>query len=182
MIDNSLLQLQHFMQTNGYLISFSGKLTQSIIEELGEAVKKYLEAEERRQTDIFNIFSIFIEQTQNMKNYGLSKKDTDSYEAVAQSSIVTIGRTSTGNYVCSGNLIDRQDIPALTGILEGLAGLNSDELKRLYKEKRKLELPEGSLGAGLGLIEMARKTKRPLEFSFTPIDERFSFFSLKAEV
>ena len=34
-------------------------------------------------------------------------------------------------------------------------------------------------GAGLGFVDMARKSGQKLHFDFEPIDEHFSFFSLK---
>ncbi len=37
-------------------------------------------------------------------------------------------------------------------------------------------------GAGIGLIEIARRVSKPLEFDFVTIDERTAFFALKASV
>jgi hypothetical protein len=42
-------------------------------------------------------------------------------------------------------------------------------------------LPD-SMGAGVGLIEMARKASRPLEYSVEKIDDKFSFFELRVIV
>jgi hypothetical protein len=62
--------------------------------------------------------------------------------------------------------------------VDELRSLGPDELKALYKERRKNPPPEGSRGAGLGLIEMARKASRPIEIDFTPVDETLSFLSI----
>jgi len=40
----------------------------------------------------------------------------------------------------------------------------------------------GSKGAGLGLIEMARKGSEPIEYSFLSIDDNFSFFTISVVV
>jgi hypothetical protein len=37
-------------------------------------------------------------------------------------------------------------------------------------------------GAGLGFIDIARKTGNPLEYHFEPIDEKNSFFLLKTSI
>jgi hypothetical protein len=183
-MNHKLLELQMLLRENGLLITFSGKFTQSIIEELGEAVKKYLETEERPQNAIFNLFSIFIEQTQNIKNYCSSKQGADYSDRISDSCIVTIGKTETGgNYVCSGNQIQNSDISKLVQVLEEINKLDKEELKKMYKNKRKQEVTsmEGP-GAGLGLIDIARKVRQPLEYSFTEVDSQFSFFTLKAIV
>jgi hypothetical protein len=181
-MSGSLLELQHTLRQHGLLISFSGKFTQEIIEELGEAVKKYLETEERPKTDIFNLFSIFIEQTQNIKNYCMSKAGTEAYEHISSSCIITIGRTDSGNYVSSGNLVENDNVVRLTAILDELNQLNKPDLKKLYKEKLKMDVPPDSQGAGIGLVDIARKAAQPLEYTITPIDGHYSFFTLRAVV
>lgn len=182
MIGNNLLDIQKKLRENGILISFSGRFSQAIIEELGEAVKKYLEMEQSPRNHIFHIFSIFIEQTQNIKNYCMSKESTAFHENIANSCMVTIGRTELGNYICSGNIIEESDIPGLVGKIEKLILLDKTELKKLYKETLKQEIAPDSLGAGIGLIDMARKASYPLEYSITKLDDQYSFFTLKAVV
>ncbi|TDF97494.1 SiaB family protein kinase [Paenibacillus piri] len=181
-MSNSLLELQHTLSQYGLLISFSGTFTQEIIEELGEAVKKYLETEERPKTDIYNVFSIFIEQTQNIKNYCMSQKGTETYEQISSSCIITIGRSGDGNYISSGNLVLKENVSKLAGILDQLNGLDKADLKKLYKEKLKQEAFSDQPGAGIGLVDIARKAAQPLEYTFTPVDAQFSFFTLRAVV
>ena len=59
-----LLEIQKVLQNYGVLINFSGRFTQAIIEELGDAVKKYLEDDSMSQGDTYNVFSVFIRKLQ----------------------------------------------------------------------------------------------------------------------
>ena len=52
----------------------------------------------------------------------------------------------------------------------------------MYKETLRSEPEEGSKGAGVGFIEIARRASRPIEFDFTEFDDRFAFFALEAEI
>ena len=177
-----MLDLQQVLRKQGVLISFSGRFSQAIIEELGDAVKRYLETEAISQNETYNVFSIFIEQTQNVKNYG-AKYETDPARAkIAGSGIVTIGKSEEGYFVSSGNLVDKKDAIWLRERIEALAGLDKPALKRLYKEQMKKDLVPGASGAGLGLIDMAKRSSRSLEFSIVQQDEQFSFFTLKVHV
>src|SRR5690606_32644745 len=133
-----MLDIQRSLQMQGILISFSGRLSQALIVEYGEAVKKYLEIEDKPQNEIFNIFSIFIEQTQNINNYCAKKSGSAYSETIAQSSIVTIGKTDDKSYVCSGNIIEKQDQEVLTSYIETIIHMDKKELKAKYKEKLKL--------------------------------------------
>ncbi|MFZ7102889.1 MAG: SiaB family protein kinase [Peptococcaceae bacterium] len=181
-MNNSLLKLHDMLRSQGVLISFSGKFSQEIIEELGQAVRKYLETEEKPSTDIYNTFSIFVEQTQNIKKYCTQKQGSGYYEKIADSCIIVIGKTDNGIYISSGNLLENSDIAGLVGKLEKLIPLDKTELKKLYKAKLKEEISNWSQGAGLGLVDMARKASIPLKYSVTRLDDGFSFFTLKAIV
>ncbi len=178
-----MLEVQHLLRSRGILISFTGKLTQGLIVEYGEAVKSYLEVNERPQNEVFDIFSLFIEQTQNINKYCAIQSGHPLYELIAHSSIVTIGKSDqNGSYVCSGNLIKNSDIDALRDHLDILIQSDKATLKTMYKTKLKDGLAPSSMGAGLGLIDMARKAKIPLQYSFIKQDEILSFFTLKAIV
>lgn len=181
-MEMNLLDLQKVLQNYGALISFSGRFTQAVIEELGDAVKKYLETEAMSQNDTYNVFSVFIEQTQNIKNYSFKKNGFPIGDKIANSGIIAIGKSDEGYFVSAGNIIENKDIPALTARLDEIAMQDKAGLKRLYKEQMKKTIPPGSTGAGLGLIDMARRAKRPLSHSIVSLDEQISFFTLKVYV
>jgi hypothetical protein len=60
--------------------------------------------------------------------------------------------------------------------------MSKDELKALYKEQLRAAPEEGSKGAGLGFMEIARRASKPIEFDFTEIDANYVFFALKATI
>ncbi len=180
-MDLNLLDLQKRLQKNGVLITFSGRFTQEIIEELGDAVRKYMETEST-QHKTHDVFAVFIEQTQNVKNYASSRSECAIGEKIANSGIVAIGKDEEGYFVSSGNMLATDDVRALKGKLSTLASLDKVELKKLYKEQMKKTLDLESVGAGLGLIDMARRASGQLHYSIQDIDEQISFFTLKVQV
>lgn len=184
MNNNHLLEVQSLLRNNGVLIAFSGRLSQQLIEEYGEAVKTYLENEHQSTKEIIHTFSIFIEQTQNIKNYCGNRQASAAKDRIAQSSVVTIGMNDQGNFICSGNLVEDADIPEMKARIDAILQLNKDELKKLYKDRLRQSLSDNqaSAGAGIGLIDMARKATLPLEYTVTSQEEGLSFFTLKAVV
>lgn len=178
----NLIDVLNTLQSYGVLISFSGRFSQKIIEELGDAVKKYLETEAISQKETYNVFSVFIEQTQNIKNYSAEKSNTPLKDRIANSGIVAIGKSEAGYFVSSGNLVESADVPLLADRLEAITLKDKADLKKLYKEQIKKEVPPGTTRAGLGLIEMARKASQPLKYSMIKIDEEVYFFNLMVQV
>jgi hypothetical protein len=73
-------------------------------------------------------------------------------------------------------------VPRLHARLTRIREMSKDELKALYKEQLRADPEEGSKGAGLGFMEIARRASKPLEFDFTEIDANFVFFALKATI
>jgi len=79
--------------------------------------------------------------------------------------------------IVTGNLIDNVNIPPLKKQFDDVNALNKDELKILYKKA----LAEGELskkgGAGLGLIDIAKKSAQKLEYEFqSAIDHKSMFY------
>lgn len=177
----NLLELQQVLQENGVLISFSGRFTQEIIEELGDAVQKYMKLE-TEQHITHDVFAVFIEQTQNVKNYTVSQAETPDGEAIVNSGIVAIGKENGNYFISSGNLIRPADAEVLTENLKQIELLDKAELKKLYKKQLRKEPNPGETSAGLGFIDMARRASAPLFYSIQQKSEQVSFFTLKVQI
>lgn len=172
------------MKDRRILFSYCGPIDQASIEGVGSTLRRNLELESADHVSKMSVFSIFIEQVQNILNYSEDKlkADTDPDNEL-RVGIVIIGREESGEYsVYCGNRIYTADAPRLEQWIGHLSALSKDELKQLYKERRRMEPEPGSKGAGLGLIEMARKAGRPMEYGFTAIDGQYSFFTMKVVV
>ncbi len=180
----SLYQLYTELRAKRILFCYSGPIAQTSIEGVGVTLRKNLEAEEAGNTTTLSVFSIFIEQVQNILNYSAEKLNRDEQdENELRVGIVVIGHEQSGDYfVYCGNKIYHQDIARLKNSIDDIRNLNKDELKVLYRERRKMENEPGGKGAGLGLIEMARRSAAPIDYSFEEIDDEFSFFSIKVVV
>lgn len=187
MISENLNSIVKEMNQQGVIISFNGSFTQNIIEEMGEAIKKYIEEDKKEDNDetrSYDIFSVYIELSQNIKNYFQKKMKSNigsDFFKLAFESIIIIGKEKSEYYVCSGNIIDNADINVLKQSIDYINSLNKEELKKYFKEKLKTKR-NNEYGAGLGLIDMVKKSKNPLEYLFVERNEKYSFFILKANI
>ncbi len=163
------------------LICFSGPFSHSIIEELGNAVKKYLEIEQLTKASLMDVFSIFIEQTQNVRNYACMKTAEGNSDHDFNCGIVVIGKAGEKHVVSAGNIVERRDIAGAIDRLDSLRPMDKQALKAAYKEQLRNSQSDPK-GGGLGLIDMARKASEPLEYAIREIDDRYCFFSMKATV
>jgi hypothetical protein len=161
------------------LLCFNGPFSQGLIEELGEALKKHVQNETEPSSSAFDVFTAYIEVAQNIREYAISK----GYDEKQASATVVISQDIDGRYVISaGNFVEPADGPILVERINALARMDKTELKQLYKKRLK-EPREGNSGAGLGLIDLARKANVPFSgFSF-PVDSGTRcFFTLRVVI
>lgn len=89
-------------------------------------------------------------------------------------------RNKAGNYyIASGNLIEARHVTNLKSKIENINKLDQEELKNLYLKVLGTDEISSKGGAGLGLIEMARKSGKKLESEFRKINNRLAFFYLQ---
>jgi hypothetical protein len=78
--------------------------------------------------------------------------------------------------------VKNENLPSLRHALEHINSLDKDGLKELYKEIIKNTTISVKGGAGLGFVDMARKSGEKLEWSFIPMNDDQSFFCLKVNI
>lgn len=174
-----LQQLKESLEEYRVLICFSGQFSQGIVEQMCEFIKGQMTEGEVTKVNPMKVISIFVEQAQNIINYNLESMSHRYYDQLLESSIVTIGKTADGFFVTSGNIMDKQDLDPLVEKIEFLNSLGLVELKQYYKEvMRRDSLGANGRGAGLGLIQMARTAKSPLEYMNYSINDQLTYFQI----
>lgn len=79
--------------------------------------------------------------------------------------------------LASTNLVETKNLGTLKDALDSLQNLSKEELKEMYLNALGNNMMSEKGGGGLGLIEMARKTKNPPQYHFDQVnDEYFNFF------
>lgn len=172
-----LFSLQQTYDQQRIMLCFNGPLSKSLIEEIGNALRNYMQRENATASSAMDVFGAYIELTQNIRHYA-ARKGASEAEA---SATVVIARDAEGRYVVSaGNIVDAADGPELEARVKALAAIDKTQLKAQYKEQlRKPREGGASSGAGLGLIDLARKASEPLACSLRKLDDRRAFFSMR---
>jgi len=182
MADFDLYSLRNVFTEYGVMICFNGPFSHSVIEELGIAVRKYLESNDAPKNCIADVFAVFIEQAQNLKNYTSSGPFSEPEYARYKNGTLVIAREGDRYIVSSGNFVRDEDCPALEQSLSSVRVLDKLQLKALYKERLRSASPAASGGAGLGFIDMARKASDPLAFSVRRLADGSTFFNISVSI
>ncbi len=78
--------------------------------------------------------------------------------------------------ISQGNMIRNDQMTVLKAKLDRINTMNQEELKEQYKSILAEAAISEKGGAGLGLIEIARRSGNKIRYKFEPVDEAFSFF------
>lgn len=84
--------------------------------------------------------------------------------------------------LASGNVIEKDHVAELKIKLDKINGMDAEELKDYYKHVLANTGLSEKGGAGLGLIEMARRSGNKLAYDFEPINDKLSYFYFRSKV
>ena len=101
----------------------------------------------------------------------------------AGTGLIAIVKENNLFYIISGNMIELSMKDLLNEKLTKISQLDDEQLKSLYKATQKGgDKLEGIKSAGLGFIDMARKSDKPIKWHFQDVDDAKTFFSLQITI
>lgn len=160
----------------GYCGSFTDKLTRMLIEISEQNIESHGNLTKLRKRITF----LMAECYQNIVRHGTNPHR--SVKIPTKSSAFFSTSRHGIFYITSANYIENEFREDIENKLKRVNDLSQDELKELYREVlQKGELSDKG-GAGLGIIEMARKSGSKLEYLFENVNEKLSVFYLQLKV
>jgi len=180
MLDIDLLSIRRDFDAKGILLCFNGPISSALIQELGHALKNYLQADQMPRSRSLDVFGVYIELTQNIRHYAQAR----GYSDLLGSATVVAGRYSEDRYwILAGNIVERTDGMVLQERVQALASMDKAALRAEYKRRLREPRSEDAVtGAGLGLVDIARRVVAPISCDLTETPDGRSFFSLLAIV
>lgn len=171
------------LERHQVLLSFKGALTPELVTALLGAVEvqmTVLEPEQRLRKRVFNVLMECLQNLYHHKAKSARNGLDDGMEGTQ--GVLMLARSDQGWQVLTGNFMAGHEVDRLKEQLERVNTLDGEQLRTFYMAT----LADGQYGqhggAGLGLIDIARKSGRKLEYGFVPYDADNAFFSLNVNV
>jgi len=152
---------------------YQGNFTNLVLGMATDLIKNHLETDKNLISLRNKLSFLMIESFQNIVRYA----DSNKIEEYELSKELFLTRNIGDNFhIITANLIENKKIGYVKEKLSEVNDLTESELKQLYiKILTNRKISEAG-GAGLGFIEMVRKTNEKLDFDFVPVNEEVSFF------
>lgn len=178
MSESNLVALREEFTHRNVLVCFNGPVSHGLIEEIGTAVRRYLESDAARGKAV-DVFAVYVEFSQNMKAY-LERKAFAAPERAAGT--ILVSRDGDRYAVTAGNVVANEDLPALRARIDALAGLDAAALKALHRQRLREGPPPGSAGAGVGLVDVARRCAGGIRYATWAAGPEHTLFGVTATI
>jgi len=159
------------MKEENILVVQKGDFAQESILPVLKIVDNNLKSVFKNSSSKKKVFHIIVELLQNISKHGFKNQKMSE-------GIILLGKTESDYTINAGNFIENNKVEALKNHLQDLNKLSSEDLKEFYFSKLKERYDPEKRGAGIGLIDIARRTSEPLVFNFEKIDNDKSFFTI----
>lgn len=168
------------MQVNSIILSFQGAVSQDLLSRLAANLKNKSLKENRAIGR--KVFGIFIELSQNVHLHSSEKSYSIKEDKPIGTGFLLVGEADDHYLISSSNMIKVEDtIPTLERC-RYINTLNPENLKKYYKEQRRMPQRKDKPGANIGLIDMARRSSNPIDASVYAFDEQNSIITLSIKL
>ena len=161
------------------ILVYEGEFTQEITKSVLAMAERNMDSVGEESNIKRKVFNVMVECLQNICKHA---DDVNVEKDVKNTAIFMIGKHDNEYIITSGNPIGNDKVESLNRKLQEINGLDKEGLKALYKEIIKNGDLSDKGGAGLGFVDMARKSGQKLEFDFQQINDKVSFFALKTKI
>jgi len=160
------------------ILSFSGEMNNQVVKSLVASMESSLGELGYQRFAIKKINSILIELLQNIINHGLPDD-----QSAGQWPRFKVMKDEVGLHISTVNAISAEEAKRLENIIVYVNGLTPEQIKTEYQERLVNGEFNAAGGAGLGFLNIKRKTPdRDLAFAFEAVNSTVSNFLITVTV
>lgn len=176
---NFIFDLHRTMMSQKLILVYQGDFTQESIKSILAMAERNIDSSGEDASIKRKVFNVMVESLQNIVKHSDELIDGEIHSHAA---IFLIGREDNKYTIMSGNPIRKDRVDSLIEKLDHINSLDKEGLKELYKSIIKNTTISEKGGAGLGFVDMARKSGGKIEFEAPEMSSGYCFFCLKVNV
>lgn len=162
------------------MLVYEGEVTQTITKAFTSMTDKGFEETADSPKTQKRVYHVMVECLQNICKHA-DDEETGQPESPGRG-IFMISHDETQYIVTTGNIVANDKVEIIKGMLTRFNALSPDEIKEEYKKMIKESRLSEKAGAGLGFIDIVKKTGNNIEYYFEKINDKTSFFIQKSAV
>ena len=158
---------------------YQGEINHSILKTFTSLTENNLR--EEVSTVKKRAFSVMVEALQNISMHSYNC-DKQAKEPNSGYGIILFSNSDKKLNIVTGNLIKKENVASLRRRIKFINKLSKEELRKYFRKLLKESYISVDGGAGLGFIDIAKKTQNQLTFKFHRINDEASLFIMSAQI
>jgi hypothetical protein len=175
---NHYFDIDRMMSDNELLLAYRDHITESTVQQLLSLTEMKLMQSGEEKKLRKRVFNILVECLQNIVNHG----DVGVENKKEVTSLLLLGRTDSDIFIITGNRILNSKIPSLEAKIKEINAWEHEDMRDIYSDHLGKSTYSEKGGAGLGLLDIYKRSGNKLEYSLARIDEEVSFLNLHVTV
>ncbi len=172
----SIHEFHLLMEENDIVMIYDGEFNQEITKSVLLMAEKNLNSEGIENSVRKKIYNVMVETLQNVcKHQHVGNSNI-------KSAVFMVGETNDHYKVISGNPIKTEHIDVVRSKIDLINSKDKEGLKQLFKELRINSTISDVGGAGLGFVDIVRKSENKLQYKFEEITKDIYFFTLLSKI
>ncbi len=169
------------LQSGESILTYKGFFSSPVLDDLLVMLEARLLSLGEKDVLRKKIFTICTEMLQNLfhrEDLRWQKGWISDYENV----IFRLDKSNNTYYISVGNFVDELTKSNLISKIDEVNSLSKEALKERYKEVLQTSEFTSKGGAGLGILDIARRSNEKMEYTIMPTSTDYSFFCIRVKV
>jgi hypothetical protein len=171
-----IVDFHRLMDAKNVVLIYEGEFNQAITKGVLSMSEQNFSGDAVNISVKKKVFNVMVEALQNICKHQYIDN------TLPKKAIFIVAENEQEVFIMSGNAIKKSNVPNLKEKLELINGLDKDGLKALYKDLRLKSTISEVGGAGLGFVDMARKSENKLEYKLDAINDEIDYFALSCKI
>jgi hypothetical protein len=173
---DTIFELYKTMKSDKIICAYHGSFNFTVVNGLLKTAKINLSLPEHNRTSAKKTYNVLVECLENIQKH--SEPELES----GNEAVFMLSQPVDGFLVAVGNLIPTLEKENLKRNIDQINNMSRDELKAHYREIIKNGSISNKGGAGLGMTDIALKSRSKLNYTFNNYSEQELFFSLSVHI
>lgn len=173
------LKIYQSLNDHHIILSYNGTLTSEVIDHLVLLAEDRLSSNDVRIGVKRKVINVIVECLQNSFHYC---SNVDDQPLITFSPYLVLVQNESEISVISGNYVTADRAEFLEGRLTEFSAYDEDKLKNYYLTTINKEILPEKGGAGLGLIDIIRRSDNNIIFGFNKLENDYILFCLQIKI
>ncbi|MFM1874414.1 MAG: hypothetical protein RL266_151 [Bacteroidota bacterium] len=172
------IDIDRMMSEHELLLAYRDHISDETVQQLLSITELKLVQSGEEKKLRKRVFNILVECLQNVVNHSAAGSAQDSEAA----SILLLGRHNNDFFIVTGNRIANENIPHLEAKIAEINSWDHGNMRGIYSDRLGRSEYSDKGGAGLGLLDIYKRSGRKIKHKIDPIDPKVSFLSLHVTI